>query len=124
MQLALQSLNLSDGVMIHADAANQFATHAEAEQMLNLLNEHDLVLKQCLDFVAKSYERFEEKSDFGVTVIGAQALNDARQFMGNFGNVQSGVPRIKISNMTAKHRARQTAGNMDGPTLEALFNRK
>ena len=118
IQVALQGLGLSDGAMIQSEANYQFVTRNEAAHALEVLNEHDQALKQCLKFVAGVFPESATKS--GVTVGEAMAFNEAKQFIGNVGDVKGG-PDIKVVKMTARDKAWQLTGNMTGDFASNFF---
>ena len=121
IQIALQSLDLSDGLMIRSDLANEFVTRPEAAKALNVLNEHDKILKQCLKFVTNAYGNFEAKSDIGIDILNPQTLDDAKQFAGNVGNVPAWAPRIRVEGSVASGRSKQAFGNLDGDAFAAFM---
>lgn len=79
--------------------------------MVQLLNEHDRVLKQCLRVCTLGLG--ETTSKTGTAVRYAETFDKARQFIGSIGNVGSGGPETTVEHAQARNESRMVIGNTD-----------
>ncbi|KUI52654.1 hypothetical protein VP1G_00118 [Cytospora mali] len=74
--------------------------------------QYERVMKQCIKIHTPALE--EEKQSNGTTVKWIRALDDAKQYCGNLGNVDRGDPVICIEQAEVSGQTRQYFGNISG----------
>lgn len=110
IELAIQAMKYSAECQI---------TRSDVSQVVELLNEQDLLLKQCLKVCTLGLSQTIEKG--GTAVRYAKAFEEARQFVGNIGAVGSGGPRTEVETARATGKSRQMIGNADGDFGRSFF---
>ncbi|ETS76325.1 hypothetical protein PFICI_11712 [Pestalotiopsis fici W106-1] len=83
----------------------------DVTQVLQVLNDHDRMLRQCLKVCTSGLG--ETAKTTGTTVKYAETLDQARQFIGNIGDVGNGGPETNVEHGQAKNESRQVIGNID-----------
>lgn len=110
IELAIQAMTLS---------ANCEIRRSDVAQVVQLLNEQDLLLKQCLKVCTLGLSQTTEKR--GTTVKYAQTFDEARQFVGNIGDVGNGGPRTAVESAEARGNSKMMIGNADGDFGRSFF---
>jgi hypothetical protein len=109
-----------DSIAIPIQTASRAYTDKEAnaarDAELTFLRSQKLLLEDCLKVCSSASQ--------GVQVKHAEALDDARHFIGNIGDVKAGGPPVIVERLLGKDRARQAVGNIDGPSALAFLNAK
>ena len=109
--LAVDALSIS-GVNI---------TQQDVEVVKRTLDEHGLLLKQCLSFCTSAMNA-AHASTSGTQVKHAKAIEHARQIIGNLGSINAHAPPVAVDTAEASGSAFQAIGNTDltGLNQEAL----
>ncbi|KAJ3534691.1 hypothetical protein NM208_g7437 [Fusarium decemcellulare] len=102
IEMAVQTMSLQ--------AAN--ISQSDVDNVVAVLNDHDRVLKQCLKVCTSALT--ETTAVTGTQVKYARTFEEARQFVGNIGDVVVGGPPTKVEHGEARGKSRQVIGNMDG----------
>lgn len=86
----------------------------EVAQVISRLNEQSLMLKQCVNVCTAGMS--EASKEAGVSVLHARTFDEARQFIGNVGDVGAGGPPVHVATAEARDKSKQLIGNI---SLEA-----
>jgi hypothetical protein len=100
--LAVDALSIS-GVNI---------TEQDVEVVKRTLDEHGLLLKQCLVFCTSAMSA-AHVSTSGTQVKHAKAMEHARQIIGNFGAIKADAPPVVVDTAEAGGSSFQPIGNID-----------
>ena len=113
LQLAVRSLSLS----------NVNLKKEDAEMVLRVLNEHDMMLRQCLKVCESGLKETTEAT--GTFVKHAIAFNKASVFVGNMGSDgqhDSGNLGVSLDRLEARDQSKAAAGNMSGDVAKAFWS--
>jgi hypothetical protein len=112
LQLAMESLSLG-GVSIKKE---------DVDAVVRVLSEHGKMLEQCLKVCDSGLS--ETTAASGTKVRYAKVFNEARQFIGNMGNVQfgPGTPAVTVDHAEARDKARQAVGNMSEEAAKVFWS--
>lgn len=111
IELALQSLTLSDtGTGSVRSEKPVGAVSEQGKSVVDILNEHSFLLKQCLKACASGLA--ETTNTTGTRVRYACTFDEARQHIGNIGDIQSGGPAVEVDTAEARNKSRQVVGNI------------
>lgn len=91
----------------------------EIAQVISRLNEQSLMLKQCVNVCTAGMS--EASKEVGTTVLHARAFDEARQFIGNLGEVGAGGPPVHVVNAEARNKSRQVIGNISVEAAREFF---
>jgi hypothetical protein len=102
LQLAMESLSLS-GLNI---------AKGDVDAVVKILSKHSKLLEQCLKVCDSGLS--ETTATSSTKVRYAKVFNEAKQFIGNMGNIQLGprTPAVAVDCAEARDKARQVVGNM------------
>jgi hypothetical protein len=100
LEIALQSLSLAAVNISKEDVA----------AVVGVLNDHDRMLKQCLKVCTSALT--ETTKVAGTSVKYARTFEEAKQFIGNIGDVGKGGPATEVEYGEAGGKSRQVIGNM------------
>lgn len=92
---------------------------SDVAQVVQLLNDQDLLLRQCLRFCMLGLSQTTEKT--GTAVRYTQTFDEARQFVGNIGDVGNGGPRTEVDSAQARGKSKMMIGNADGDFGRSFF---
>jgi hypothetical protein len=109
--LAGDALSIS-GVMI---------TQQDVTAVTQILNEHGKLLKQCLLFCTSAMNAAQPKTD-GTYVKYAEAVEQAKQIIGNVGEIRSDAPNVTVDKAKAGGSSFQFIGRMSKEALGTLVN--
>lgn len=84
-----------------------------------LLNEHGHMLRECLRVCTAGLE--ETTAVTGTRVKYALTFDEARQWIGNIGDVSAGGPRIDVEYGVARNKSRQGIGHMSADAAKDFF---
>jgi hypothetical protein len=96
-------------------------TKQNVANVLTVLNEQDIMLRQCLKFCTISLDQTTKLT--GTNVKHAIALDKAQVFVGNMGvdaNAVLGGPAVNLGTLEARNDARAGAGTMS-PDVAKVF---
>ncbi|KAI1213193.1 uncharacterized protein F4807DRAFT_413235 [Annulohypoxylon truncatum] len=102
LETAVRSLSLAPSNVNQIDMASIIA----------ILDDHDRMLKQYVSFCTSALTEVNERT--GNSVKYARTFDEARQFIGNMGDVGRGGPATNVEQGEARDRSRQVIGNMSG----------
>ena len=90
------------------------------EALIQNVEQQTIAIASCLKLCTTGLAKRTQST--GNTFKYARALDDARQLLGNIGNVSGGGPANTIDVLLAQDRARQMAGNIDGQVAWSFMN--
>ena len=109
LHTALQSISVADVAIRQEDV----------QHVARVLNEHERVLKFCLQSCMSGLRVTTARA--GTQVKYARTFNEARQAIGNMGDVTRGGPPTVVDYAEARDRSIQHLGNMDGDVAKAFW---
>lgn len=98
---------------------SQPVNRKEVAHVISRLNEQSLLLKQCVNVCTASMS--EANKEAGVTVLHARTFDEARQFIGNVGDVGAGGPPVHVANAEARDKSKQLIGNISIEAAREFF---
>ncbi|KAK1830652.1 hypothetical protein QBC39DRAFT_105331 [Podospora conica] len=105
---------------IHAlTRQNTNGSKQDLEAVKIILDQHRQMLGQCLMVSTKAFEVTTVET--GTRVQYAKVWDEARQFIGNIGNVGPGGPATNVGKAEASGKAGQIVGNMPAESVMAFF---
>ncbi|KAK7731727.1 hypothetical protein SLS53_008671 [Cytospora paraplurivora] len=117
LEFAMQALSASQSS--RADRADRDNLNEDVPGVVVALEEYKEVLIECLGVQRPALE--ETSSLNGTTVKWATVLDEAKQQVGNIGDVGRGGPAVNVTYAKASHKSRQYIGNISGElALELL----
>ena len=121
--LAVQLKHVEAGIGSFA-IPSQTAPRADTNKSANAARDAELILLRSQKLLLEDCLKVCSSASQGVQVKCAEALDDARHFIGNIGNVEAGGPPVTVEKLIGKDRARQVVGYIDGPSALAFLNAK
>ena len=110
LDIALQSLSLPELTISKKDV----------DVVVGVLNDHDGMLKQCLKVCTSALAETNWKGA-GTSIKYARTFEEARQFIGNMGDIGQSGPLTQLEYAEASGKSRQVVGNMSADVARDFF---
>ena len=112
LHTALQSMSVADIAIRHEDV----------QTVARALNEHERVLKFCLESCTSGLKVTTARA--GTQIKYARTFNEARQAIGNMGNITRGGPPTVVDYAEARDKSIQHVGHMDADVAKDFWTRE
>lgn len=100
--------------------ANVGLRQEDTDKISRVLNEHGRVLRLCLQACTSGLR--ETTARAGTRVKYARTFDEARQVIGNMGNVTGGGPPTAVEYAEARDRSRQFVGDLSEQAAEKFWD--
>jgi hypothetical protein len=113
----IQGMDISMQAVIAASAQHQ---QAPQQELIQTMEQQNGAIVACLRFCMTALSSTTQST--GNTFNYVRAFDDARQLVGNIGNVTAGGPANTFDVLIAQDRAKQMAGSIEGGIALGIMN--
>ena len=112
-------LEMVDLTLQSLSSAEQAISQQDMAQIISILTEQDRLLKQCVQVCTAGLLESSQKT--GTTVLYSRTFDEARQWVGNLGEVGADGPAVKVDHAEARNKSRQAMGNVSVEAARGFF---